>query len=110
MQTSRVPHAEALSGVAGEAHHQRRLLHSVVAPASGDLPGYARPDRAVEVAELVGPLPARLRLDRRQHLTHHALGELALVEGRIRLRAAVLRCIALESRRREDGSQVQLAL
>src|SRR6516164_6497922 len=37
MQPAGVPHAEALPGVATAAHHDRCLLHAVVAPAAGDL-------------------------------------------------------------------------
>ena len=105
-----VPHPEALPGAAAAAHGERGPLHAVVAPAPSDLPRDARADRAVEVAEVVVPFAAALALDRRQHVAHHALGELAAVEGWVRVGRAELRRIGGQAARGEDGREVELAL
>src|SRR5207244_656215 len=92
------------------AHGETGPLRAVVAPAPSDLPRDARADRAVEVAEVVVPFAAALALDRRQHVAHHALGELAAVEGWVRVGQAELRRIGGQAARGEDGREVELAL
>ena len=99
VQAAGIPDAEALSDVARETHRQRRILHAVVAPAPGDFAGQPRADRAVEVLDLVVPLAAGLTLDGGQHVAHHPLGELALVERRVRRSRAELRHVARKSGR-----------
>src|SRR5690606_4987422 len=47
MQTTGVPHAEALARRALEAEGDRRILHALIAVAPGDLAGDPRTDRAV---------------------------------------------------------------
>ena len=110
VQAARVPDTEALAGIAAAAHADGRRVHAVVAPAPRDLPREPRADGAVEVLQLVAPFAAGLRRDRRQHVAHHALGELALVEGRVGGRDAELRRVAAQPGLREDRRQVELAL
>src|SRR5258707_1175914 len=74
-----VPHAKALTHVAGQPHGQRRILHCVVTPPPGDLTGETRTDGAVVIADLT-PLAALPGLDGRQHVPNHALSELTLVK------------------------------
>ncbi len=56
------------------------------------------------------PFAAAPVLDGTAHVAHHALGELALIEGRIRGRDAELRCIRSHAARGQDGGEVELAL
>src|SRR5215813_15612128 len=109
MQPARVPHAEALPGVADAAHRQRSIFHAVVAPAARDLTRDACADRAVVVVELILPFAAAASFDGRQHVTHHVLGELAPVEGYVAPGMAELRSIATESGIRQDRCEIELA-
>src|SRR5439155_24619489 len=110
VEAAGIPYAEALPGVAAAAHGERRILHAVIAPAPRDLAREARADGAVEVAELIVPFAPALVLDGAEHVAHHALGELALIEGRIGRRDAVLRRIGGEPAGGQDGREVELAL
>src|SRR5204862_4807346 len=110
VEAAGVPDAEALPGVAAAAHGERRILHAVVAPAPRDLTRDARADGAVEVAELVVPFAAAPVLDGAQHVAHHALGELALIEGRIRGRDAERRRIGGEAGGGQDGGEVEVVV
>jgi hypothetical protein len=80
-QPAGVPYPEALADAAPEPDGDRRVDHPVVAVAPGDLAGHARADRTVPVAHLVLEGAAGPGLDGRQHVAHHLLGQLALVEG-----------------------------
>src|SRR5882757_9471821 len=51
MQAARIPDAETLSRGSLEIDDQRRRTHSRVAPALGNLAGYSRADRTMEVAD-----------------------------------------------------------
>src|SRR5256885_998482 len=82
----------------------------VLAPAPRDPAREARAEGAVEVAELIVPSAPALVLDGAEHVAPHALGELALIEGRIGRRDAVLRRIGGEPAGGQDGREVELAL
>jgi len=77
---------------------------------SRDFAREAGADRAIEVLDLVPPLPARLARDGGQHVGQHALGEFALVEGRIRGLGADVRAIRDQVGIRQQRGQVELAL
>src|SRR3989442_931834 len=83
-----------------------RTAKAVIAPAARDLRRGARADGAVEVAELIVPFAPALVLDGVQHVAHHALGELALIDRRIRGRDGVLRRIGGEPAVGQDGREV----
>src|SRR6202521_2071494 len=110
VEAAGIPYAEALPGVAAAAHGERRILHAVVAPAPRNLARQARADGAVEVAEVIRPFAPALVLDGAQHVAHHALGELAPIEGRVGRRDAELRRILGQAAGGQDGGEVELAL
>ena len=98
VQAPGIPDAKGLPDITRQPHHERCVVHAVVAPASGDLARNARANRAVVILDVVMPLSAGARLNRLPHIRHHALGKLALIKRRVRRLRAELRTIGGETR------------
>ena len=107
VQATGIPHAQALARCALELDRDRAIGHAEVAPATRDLAGQARTDRAMPIADRVMEDAAGLVFDRRQAVGQHRLGQFALVE-RLVVEHAVLRARQRHAGRFENRRQVEV--
>ncbi len=110
LEAAGIPGPEALPGVAGEAHRDRRRGHAMVAVRARDRARHARADAAVAVGDGVVVLAARLRRDRRRKIGEHARGQRTRIARRVARHAAGLRLRAHQPGGGKDRGEVEPAL
>ena len=80
MQTTGIPHPEALPRGSLQMQCYGGLLHAEVTVPPGNLAGEARADGAMDVSQLIVKTASIPVVDGRQCITNHLLGQLTLVE------------------------------
>src|SRR3989338_4488131 len=110
VQTTGVPHTEALARSALEAEGDRRLGHALVAMFAGDFAGDTGTNGTVAVADFQIKLGTAGSIDRRLGQLDHLLGQQAFVERRVALNQAELRLVGRNVVAAEQRRQVQMTL
>src|SRR5690606_4457013 len=107
MQTTRVPHPEALPGSALEAEADRRLRHALVTMYTSNLTGNTRANGTVAVADCQLKNSTRLTIDSRPRQFNHTLGEQPLIERRVPFCLAELRFVRRDQLATQQRGQVE---